>query len=302
MSIDLRAATAFVATHARILDRRRFHLMLDDGDPDGVLAALDAYRNLDGGFGWGLEPDLRSAESQPAAALHAFEVLGETAPGSTPRAAELCDWLNSISLSDGGLPFALPTGNRAGCAPWWSEVDPTISSLQITAAVAAAAHRLARHNTIVANHPWLATATRYCVDSIRALDTEPHAYELSFSLQFLDAVTDTHSEAGQLLEHVGRHIPSDGAVHVQGGTDNEMLHPLDFAPHPDRPVRGLFAPIVMAADLGRLGQQQQADGGWPVDWLSSSPAAALEWRGYVTVRAVAILQRNSMSTTDATRS
>jgi hypothetical protein len=74
MSIDLPAATSFVTTHARILDRRRLRLLLGDGDPEGVLAALDAYRNLDGGFGWGLEPDLRSAESQPAAGLHAFEV------------------------------------------------------------------------------------------------------------------------------------------------------------------------------------------------------------------------------------
>ena len=245
MSIDLRAATAFVATHARILDRRRFHLLLGDGDPDSVLAALDAYRNLDGGFGWGLEPDLRSAESQPAAALHAFEVLSEAAPAITPRAPELCDWLHSISLPDGGLPFALPPGDRAGCAPWWSEADPTISSLQITAAVAAAAHRLARHNGSVANHPWLVTATRYCLDAIRAIDTAPHAYELSFALQFLDAVITTHPEAGHLLALLGRHIPSDGAMHVQGGTDKEMLHPLDFAPDPDRPVRELFAATVI---------------------------------------------------------
>jgi hypothetical protein len=294
MSIDLHAARSFVTTHARILDRRRFQLLLGDVDIDGVLAALDAYRNPDGGFGWGLEPDLRSAESQPAAALHAFEVLAETAPTSTPRAAELCDWLKSVSLPDGGLPFALPVGDPVGCAPFWAEADPTVSSIQISAVVAANAHRVARHDAIVANHPWLATATRYCLDAIRAVDTAPHAYELSFALQFLDAVTDTHTEAAALLEHLGRHIPSDGTMRVHGGAEHEMLRPLDFAPDPDRPVRNLFAPAVVAADLDRLVQQQQPDGGWPVDWMTFSPAAALEWRGYVTVRAVAILQRNSM--------
>ena len=40
----------------------------------------------DGGYGWGLEGDLRSPESQPAAALHAFEVFEEVAPATTPRA------------------------------------------------------------------------------------------------------------------------------------------------------------------------------------------------------------------------
>jgi hypothetical protein len=49
---------------------------------------------------------------------------------------------------------------------------------------------------------------------------------------------------------------------------------------------------VIAADLQRLVDQQQDDGGWAVDFASYSPAAALEWRGYMTVRAIAILQRN----------
>ena len=108
MDIDLSAATAFMAGHARVLDRRRFDMVLGSGDPDTVLGALEGYRNSDRGYGWGLEADLRSSESQPAAALHAFEVFGDVAPVVSPRAAELCDWLLTVTLPDGGLPFALP--------------------------------------------------------------------------------------------------------------------------------------------------------------------------------------------------
>ncbi|MGH7866347.1 MAG: hypothetical protein ACREP9_01675 [Candidatus Dormibacteraceae bacterium] len=50
----------------------------------------------------------------------------------------------------------------------------------------------------------------------------------------------------------------------------------------------------IAAELQRLAAQQQDDGGWPVDFASYSPAAALEWRGHMTVRAMSILQRNSI--------
>jgi hypothetical protein len=71
MSIDLPAAVAFLATHGRVLDRRRLELLIHGGDPTAVLAAPDGHRNLDGGYGWGLEPDLRSPESQPAGAMHA---------------------------------------------------------------------------------------------------------------------------------------------------------------------------------------------------------------------------------------
>ncbi|MGH2988378.1 MAG: hypothetical protein ACRDMA_00730, partial [Solirubrobacterales bacterium] len=98
--VDLDAAFRFVAAHARVLDRRRLEVVLDDAAPDGALAALSAYRNPDGGYGWGLEPDLRATESQPAPPLHAFEVFEDIIPATTPRAAELCDWLESASLPD----------------------------------------------------------------------------------------------------------------------------------------------------------------------------------------------------------
>ena len=108
MSVDLSAAADFLAGSARVLDRRRFELLFDGGDPAAVLAAVDGYRNRDGGYGWGLEPDLRSRTSQPGGALHAFEVFADLVPVRTARAAELCDWLASVSLPDRGLPFALP--------------------------------------------------------------------------------------------------------------------------------------------------------------------------------------------------
>jgi hypothetical protein len=290
-----------MATHARLLDRRRFRLSMSnltlpqrDADRAGLLAALDGYRNADGGYGWGLEPDLRSPESQPGAALHAFEVFEDLVPATTVRAAELCDWLESVTLPDGGLPFALPVaGSGAGDAPWWAGADPGASSLQITAVTAAAAHRLAVHDPAVAAHPWLDRATRYCLAAIEAIDGTPHAYVLAFAVRFLDAVHDTRPEAAGLLAHLGRHLPADGVMRVAGGTEAESLRPLDFAPYPDRPARSLLDPRAVAADLDRLAAQQSPDGGWTVDYAVISPAGALDWRGHATVSALDILRRNS---------
>jgi hypothetical protein len=292
--VDLNAASAFMATHARLLDRRRFDVLLHDAPADGALAALSAYSNPDGGYGWGLEADLRATESQPGAALHAFEVFEDIAPATTPRAVELCDWLASVSLPDGGLPFALPVSDGAGCAPFWAQADPTVSSLQITAVVTATAHRVAANDPAVAGHQWLTRATDYCLAAIEAMGDDPHALELTFALQFLDAVHDSHPEAADLIARLSRHIPASGLVHVGGGLEEEMMRPLDFAPDPDRPVRALFAPEAISAELERLVDQQQDDGGWPVDFANYSPAASLEWRGHMTVRALSILKRNSM--------
>ncbi|MEU3271955.1 hypothetical protein ABZ639_13980 [Saccharomonospora sp. NPDC006951] len=293
MTPDLSGAADFMATHARTLDRHRFRHTLDDhSEVAATLAALEAYRNPDGGYGWGLEPDLRSPESQPGPALHAFEVFEDIAPATSPHAARLCDWLSSVTLRDGGLPFALPVTSRAGCAPFWTGADPATSSLQISAIVAANAHRVAARDPSVANHPWLDAITGYCVSAIRALTEAPHALVLAFAVRFLDAAWATVPETHSLLDDIGKFIPDDGHLLVEGGSAEEYLRPLDFAPMPGDNARRVLSADIVAADLHRLAGRQQADGGWPVDFASHSPAASLEWRGYATVSAVSVLRAN----------
>ena len=293
MTVNLTAAAAFLAGSARVLDRRRFDLLFGDGDATAVLAAVDGYRNPDGGYGWGLEPDLRSRTSQPGGALHALEVFADVAPVTSPRAAELCDWLASVTLPDGGLPFALPVPDPAACAPFWAAADASTSSLQITAVVAEAAHRVAATDAAVAGHPWLARATEFCLAAV----VEPgpaHAMELAFAVRFLDVAARNAPEAAVQVDRLRPLVPADGMLHVTGGAPDEFMRPLDFAPSPGGPARALFAPGVVEAELERLADGQQADGGWVVDFDSYSPAAGLEWRGYRTVHALCLLRDNGV--------
>jgi hypothetical protein len=283
MSFDLDAAARFVAMNGRALDWRRMRHLLGAVTTEQVLTALDAYRNPDGGYGWALEPDLRSVTSQPVAAMHALEVLAEVGDTSS-RTPRLFDWLAGHALGDGGIPFALPFADIDGSAPHWTTADPDASSLQMTTQLAAQAHRLARDRPDLAGHPWLTGATRYCLSVIDGLSGAPSAYELMFVMRFLDAVP----EPGPLLERVAALVRTDGPTPV-GGT-GEVLHPLDFTPHADGPSRALFSKETIAADLDRLAAGQQPDGGWTVDFPAYSPAAAIEWRGYATVGSARILR------------
>lgn len=286
MTVDLNAALDFMATHAKVLDRRRLDVLLNGADPAGMLAALDAYRNDDGGYGWGLEGDLRSTESQPGASGHAFETFAE-AGVATPHAAALCDWLDTIALPSGALPMAVAMGTHAGSGPWWAAADPAEPSLQITAFNLMDAHRVARFDDGVATHPWLARATAWALAEIDALDEPPFAYVLWFCLKLVDALGDTAR-----LERLGRWIPADGRLPVVGGAADEAVRPIELAPDPGSPARALVPADVIAADLDALASEQQDDGGWTVDFDSRSPAGSLEWRGYATVGALAVLRRN----------
>jgi hypothetical protein len=253
---DLAAATDFMAGHARTLDRRRFDVLLGNDEPGRIVDAVAAYANADGGYGRGLEPDLRSPDSQPGGALHAFEAWADAAPAAAPAAKALCDWLASVSLAGGALPFALPLRVAAGSAPFWVHADHDAPSRQITAIVVAAAHRAARHDPVIARHPWLEAATDWCVAQVEALEGPPPPMALAFAVQALDA-----ARAEAAVERLRAFVPADGLLHVAGGAADEYMRPLDFAPFPGGPARSLFGEARMARardrERGRAAARQR---------------------------------------------
>jgi hypothetical protein len=292
MDIDLAGAAAFMASHARLLERRRLAFLLGQGTAGDVLAALVAYRNSDGGFGWGLEPDLRSAESQPVGALRAFEMIAEIGPGSgtTELSGELCDWLGAVTLADGGLPLALPLTETTGSARRWEQAGSTASSsLYLTSAVVAVAHQVARQDPGVRGHAWLTKASRYCAERIACVERPAGALELRYVLWFLDAAHDVVRGAPGELQRLGELVPADGVMAAGGGAGGVALRPLDFSPFPGRPLRRLIDAEAIGRDLDRLAGGQQDDGGWAVGIESPTEAAALERRGYATVSAIKTL-------------
>jgi hypothetical protein len=59
------AAQELVLREARVLEQRLFGTLFEGAPPVGVARALGAYRNDDGGLGFGPEADARCPESEP---------------------------------------------------------------------------------------------------------------------------------------------------------------------------------------------------------------------------------------------
>src|SRR5438309_11829070 len=74
---DLSAAADFIWRNARLLERHVFTHLFLGGDKAPVLEALRPYQNSDGGFGNGLEPDIRGPVSQPVPVEIAFRTLDQ---------------------------------------------------------------------------------------------------------------------------------------------------------------------------------------------------------------------------------
>jgi hypothetical protein len=278
MPIDLDAAERFVLGNARLLDRHRLAVMLHGAPAAPVLAALRAYRNPDGGFGNALEPDVRAPESEPAATLHALEVLSGVGALDDPLVADAAAWVASIADDDGGVPFVMPTAAAHPHAPW---MVPSDGGSHLTFALAGKLWKAG------SGEPWLRRATEWCWAKLEHAD-QIGSYWVKFALDFLDSVPDA-ARAGAAIEQLRPRIGADGSIAVAGGTADERLTPLMLSERPGARSRVLFADEQIEADLDRLQQGQQDDGGWTFDWLAWSPGQTVEWRGGMTLRALATL-------------
>jgi hypothetical protein len=280
---DIDAARGFMAGNARVVDRRRFERLFCDGPAGPVRDAVAAYRNEDGGFGHGLEPDIRSPGSQPAAVAHALRVMDEADAWDSSLVLGACDWLASVEAPGGGVAFMRPTVAGWPAAPWWVPAEGNPASPVSTGMIAGTLH------TRGVSHPWLSAATSAMWNLIDDL-AAPGAYDMLGIFPFLDAVPD-RDRAQAAFERVGPMLLD--IVELDPSAPGEVHGPLEFAPAPSSMARALFAPSVIDAHLDHLIASQQDDGGWTFNWLAWSPAAERDWRGYLTVDALQNLRTNT---------
>jgi hypothetical protein len=281
---DIGAAAQFLAAGSRVLDRRRFERLFADGDNGSVRDAVAAYRNPDGGFGHGLEPDARTPGSQPAAIEHALRVLDEADAWDAELVGGACGWLQANAPAEGGAAFAEATVAGWPHAPWWVPEPGHPASVPPTGQIAGTLHARG------VLHPWLDRATELLWTRIAKLaDSAPGPYDLRGVLRFLDFVPD-RERAERALDTVAPVLLD--VVTLDPHASGETHSPLDFAPLPGSLARPVFDLEVISAQLDHLAAGQQDDGGWTFNWLAWSPAAERDWRGSITVDALAVLRAN----------
>jgi hypothetical protein len=278
MTVDVELAERFILANARLLDRHRLAVLRHGADVKPVLDTLRAYRNPDGGFGHALEPDVRAPDSEPSAVLHALEVLAGIGALDHPMVTDAATWIANIADPDGGVPFVTPACAAYPHAPW---MVPSDGGSHLTFAIAGALWEAG------SSEPWLQGATEWCWARLERPD-ELGPYFVKFSLDFLDAVPDA-PRAHATIDRLRSRIDADGSMSVAGGTENERLRPLTLSARPGARSRMLFTEEQVEADLDQLEQAQRPDGGWTFDWLAWSPGQSAEWRGAVTLRALATL-------------
>lgn len=277
----LESAQTFILSNARLLERRLFAFLFQSGDRQKVLSALQAYQNEDGGFGNALEPDKRTATSQPIDQEVALRVLDDIG-FDTSIALQVCDFLETITTK-GGVPFVLPTVRDAPRAGWWNtDVDDPPASINPTASIAGLFHKYA------IRHPWLDRATDFCWQHIEHLQITSGNDFLCVML-FLEHVPD-RARAELSFERISARLLAGGHITYDPYASGYVFMPLEYAPSPHSLGRRLFDNMTIQTHLEALAHRQQVDGGWPISWPAVSSACELEYRGIVTIGALKTLR------------
>jgi hypothetical protein len=278
-------ARQFLGLNARLLERLRFEHLVDGGSAEPALSALRAYQNPDGGFGHGLEPDLRGPESEPIPAWSALGVLDELDAMRGLALAGILRYLAKAEVAGGGLPFVLPAASRSPHAPWW-ETGPgrARGSLNPTAGIAS---YLAKHRVRTG---WLDRANVWCwerIDGLRAVNP----YELRVVLAFLDTSPD-RPRAEATMARLRPLVRTAEIVELDPRKEVDAFRPLDYSPVPGLRSRSLFTEQEIATHLDRIVREQRPDGGWGVNFPIWTPITRFEWEGCQTLEMVKVLQSN----------
>ena len=280
-SETLTAGRAFLEREGRLIERRLAATVFDGAPAAGVIDTLRGYRNPDGGFGHGLEPDKRCPDSLPIDVEGAFEVM--LVAGAVDEAMVLfaCDWLATVATADGAVPLSLPVMEGHPRAEHWSEWTYA-PGLNPTAGLTGRLHRMG------ISHPWLDRASEWCWQRLeQGFDEDAHA--LREVALFLAHVPD-RARAEAVGASVGGWLAKAQWYRADPDDPSYGVTPLDLAPEPNGPWSHLFDTATIEGHLDRLQRDQQPDGGWAITWEPPGTASTLEWRGMLTLSALRVLR------------
>lgn len=121
-------AREFIFKNARPLDRSLFEYLFEDGTREAVVEELRKYQNSDGGYGQGLESDIRLQASSPIVTSVGLQYCKNIdASADEDIVSEAIQYLISTYDQDHGYwPYTFLDVNDEPHARWWNleEVKP----------------------------------------------------------------------------------------------------------------------------------------------------------------------------------
>ena len=275
-------ARDFISSHARPLERALFRLHFEGGAASDVLTALAAFQNPDGGFGNGLEPDIRLPKSSAIATSEAFEVLRQidASTGREVRERAVQYVLDSYDPARPGWPDVPQAVNEHPHAPWWQRSDgPQAGHEGVWGNPDADLIGALHDHAPIVPASILEEMTRLALQRLDAAEQVPPYVARCYLRLARAAPTARQKIESRLCEE---------ATGIMAQIDGTSLQSFWLAETPDSTFAQAIAPEV-ASNLDTEIRRQSEDGSWKPQWswFGNYPEvweiAGLEWSGVLTL-------------------
>jgi hypothetical protein len=249
--VSFNRARCYVHAHGNLWERALWDFLFDNGSAERVQRCLSPYKNDDGGWGHGLEHDIKAPLSNPLMLEFLLSVIRDTDLPSGNLLDGTPEWLESIQNPDGSLvnpPGLLDYPH----AQWWPE-GQTIPASTTGNLIK---HDLCPFKVRERTMAWV--QVNLTLDKIQAnnwLFMAYHAFDYFFN-------EDQFLGLEEYRDAVLKNIYKTTLAHEEQGELNKLFPFFHFASGPDSAV-ALHAPDgLVNRILDHLENSQREDGGW----------------------------------------
>jgi hypothetical protein len=273
-SVSLDRARDFVYSTGTLFERALFAFLFEGASADRAAQTLLAYQNPDGGWGNGVEHDIRTPASHPMGTEYALGLVLEFGLGDDPAMREALTrtaaWCEEHLTPAGDLPVDAAV-HAYPRAPWWHDVTswPADSITGRLAALGVATPALLERTA-----QWAEGALS--LDELRNLSQDSWRYRLYHYADYFLNVLRPDRDVWQQA------IAAKVVELAQGQADAEAALGFGWAARglPD----GAIPQRLIERRLDALAAEQREDGGWP------DPHDLTHWRPIRTIWALKTLR------------
>ena len=289
-------ARRWLFTHGRSLEQKFYEFLFEGGPAAAVVAALVEYRNVDGGFGHGLEPDIRTPASSVVATTMAFRLLRRMGIGPDEPLVQrgIGYFVATYDAAGGRWPIVPAAVEAAPHAPWWTyaTIEQTFSGFALNPTAEVVGYLIDYAELIPAE--LRAAASRVVLERLTT-PRVPVSQEALSCLLMLGETRGLDSAMRRAVDtRIAEVIPTV-VVQDPARWHEYCFTPLDVAPAPATRFVALLDRHVIDAQLDHWIDTLSDDGAWSLPWSWAQIDAAAwtqaeaAWQGWRIVERLATL-------------
>ncbi|MHA2109264.1 MAG: hypothetical protein ACW99R_16280, partial [Candidatus Hodarchaeales archaeon] len=282
-------AKKYILNNGRKLEQERFRFHFESGSSNNVIQELGKFQNDDGGFGKGLESDLRSVNSSVVATCHALSICREIGVKKQTLIDMALKYFLSCYDSDKKV-FPIITSNVLDVPhPWWwteKDLEKNFDGFRINPTTEVLSHLIYFGSRVPEGLEEETLSRINSLETVGIYDLRCIKYLIKVDellVQTKNAIVE--KLAPLILFNISREK-----------WDGDGMHPLNIVKSPDDIFAKTVSDELIQSNLEYDIQNQKEDGSWALNWSWADideqlwSEAEKEWKAVKTLEKLLVFK------------